>query len=332
MKHALSILIPRARSIISQKRLAFSMIEALLAGSLLALVVFTLSGILIFGQESSRIAGDSQRATALAEEGLEAVRSMSEASFSSLTAGPHGLAVSGGKWQFLGTQDYPEIFTRSLIISDLDANTKVVTSTVSWSASSQRNGSISLVGRFTNWRRVGSSMDSWASTTNPGFDFNSAGWTFVNNWVHKGNGVRSGARKSLGGNSGGYINMSVAAKKNKDEAVYWYQPFTTTVDSPASSTLNLDWKSITFGTTATTYRIYVFIDASSTNPILGTQVWDSGEITGTTAWASAPTIDIAGKIPTAGTYYVKIGAYIMNPNKNATFVTGLDNVTVKWPN
>ena len=166
MKHALSILILRARSITRKKLAAFSMIEALLAGSLLALVVFILSGILIFGQESSRIAGDSQRATALAEEGLEAVHSMSEASFSSLTAGPHGLAVSGGKWQFLGTQDYPEIFTRSLIISDLDANTKAVTSTVSWAASSQRNGSISLTSRFTNWRRIGSPvMGNWASTT-----------------------------------------------------------------------------------------------------------------------------------------------------------------------
>jgi len=142
------------------------MIEALLAGSLLALVVFILSGILIFGQESSRIAGDSQRATALAEEGLEVARNMSEASFSNLTTGPHGLSISGGKWQFLGTEDHPEIFTRSLTVSDLDANTKLVTSNVSWPASPQRTGSISLSSHFTNWRRVGSvAMGNWASTT-----------------------------------------------------------------------------------------------------------------------------------------------------------------------
>lgn len=139
------------------------MIEALLAGSLLALVIFTLASVLIFGQESSRIAGDSQRATALAEEGLEAMRNMSEAAFSSLSSGPHGLVVSGGKWQFSGTEDYTEIFTRSLTVSDLNSYTKAVTSTVRWSASAQRSGAISLASRFTNWRRTG--VSNWASTT-----------------------------------------------------------------------------------------------------------------------------------------------------------------------
>ncbi|PIT94608.1 hypothetical protein COT98_02600 [Candidatus Falkowbacteria bacterium CG10_big_fil_rev_8_21_14_0_10_39_9] len=147
-----------------QKKLTgFSMIEALLAGSLLALVIFTVASVLIFGQESSRIAGDSQRASALAEEGLEAARNMSEASFGSLSAGPHGLVVSGGKWQFSGTEDYTEIFTRSLAVSDLDSYTNAVTSTVNWSASAQRSGAISLTSRFTNWRRAG--FSNWASTT-----------------------------------------------------------------------------------------------------------------------------------------------------------------------
>lgn len=149
---------------IGNKKLAgFSMIEALLAGSLLALLVFTLASVLIFGQESSRISGDRQRAAALAEEGLEVARNMSESSFSSLSAGSHGLAISGNKWIFSGTQDASEIFTRTLIVSDVDSYTKAVTSTVSWVASPQRTGSISLTGRFTNWRRAATS--NWASTT-----------------------------------------------------------------------------------------------------------------------------------------------------------------------
>ncbi len=148
----------------SRKNLSgFSLIEALLAGSLLALVVFTLSSVMIFGQESSRISGDRQRATSLAEEGLEAVRNMSEASFSSLTTGPHGLVISSNKWQFSGTQDNPEIFARTINIADINAYTKSVTSTVTWAASPQRTGSVSLNSRFTNWRRAG--VSNWASTT-----------------------------------------------------------------------------------------------------------------------------------------------------------------------
>lgn len=147
-----------------RKNLAgFSLIEALLAGSLLAVVIFTLSSVMIFGQESSRIAGDRQRATSLAEEGLEAVRNMSESSFSSLTTGPHGLAISSNRWQFSGTQDNPEIFTRTISIADINSYTKSVTSTVTWAASPQRTGTISLNSRFTNWRRVG--VSNWASTT-----------------------------------------------------------------------------------------------------------------------------------------------------------------------
>jgi len=149
----------------SKKIFGFSMIEALLAGSLLAMIIFMLSSVLIFGQESSRIAGDRQRASALAEEGLEAVRNMSEASFASLSTGSHGLAISGGKWQFSGTQDNPEIFTRVITITDVDANTKMATSTVTWSATPGRAGSISVATHFTNWRRVASGIGNWASTT-----------------------------------------------------------------------------------------------------------------------------------------------------------------------
>jgi len=163
MKHVSLILTLKGRLIIRKKVLAFSMIEALLAGSLLVTVVFVLSGILIFGQESSKIAGDRQRATALAEEGLEIVRNMKEASFASLTSGLHGLAISGGKWQFSGVNDSTGIFTRSLIISDLDSYTKSVTSTVSWIANPQRTGLVSLESQLTNWHRAGTS--DWSSTT-----------------------------------------------------------------------------------------------------------------------------------------------------------------------
>ena len=190
---------------------------------------------------------------------------------------------------------------------------------------------IEVTGGVAQLKNIGTNASG--VTTNSAFTTNATGWTFAT-WVHEGSGTPTGSWQSSAGNPTGYYSISLPADKNKNESVYFYQSFTTTVNSPNTATLNIDWKSITFPAAAvTTYKIYAFIDTSSGVPTLGQQVWDSGEITGTTAWASVPTINIASKIPTAGTYYVKIGIYITRPNSNpptATFVSGIDNLVVNW--
>jgi len=191
---------------------------------------------------------------------------------------------------------------------------------------------IEVTGGVARLKNLGGTVSG--STTNAGFDSNSTGWTFVNNWVHMGGGTNTGNYQAAGGNPGGYININEPADKNKTEASYWYQSFTTTVNSPDSATLNLDWQSITFGSSGlVTYKLYAFVDTSSANPTLGTEVWSSGEITSTTSWASVPTINIVSKVPTAGTYYVKLGVYITRTNVNppqSTYVVGFDNALLNW--
>jgi len=148
---------PRAQSAIKENLPGFALVEALLAGSILALVLFIFSSILIFGQESARIAGERQRAMALAEEGLEAARNLAEFSFAGVTTGPHGLVINSGKWQFSGSEDYTGGFTRRLDVADVNSFTKSVTSTVIWKATPQRTGTVAVNTRLTNWRRPGTS-------------------------------------------------------------------------------------------------------------------------------------------------------------------------------
>lgn len=110
----------------------FSLVEAMLAISVFGLLVTVLSGVLIYGQRSSRSGSDRQKATFLAEEGLEAVRNIRDEDFSALVDGQYGLEVSSGQWVLSGTSDESENYTRTIIISSVDADRKQIVSRVEW--------------------------------------------------------------------------------------------------------------------------------------------------------------------------------------------------------
>jgi len=136
----------------------FSIIEVVLSAALFALIATPLVGVIIYGEQSSALAGERARATFLAEEGLEAVRNIRDAGFSSLPAdGNYGLQVSSNQWKFLGlgTTDTTDIFTRQINIATIDANRKTITSTVNWNQTSQRKGSVVLTTRLTYWQKLG---------------------------------------------------------------------------------------------------------------------------------------------------------------------------------
>lgn len=129
----------------------FSLVEVLLAVALLGMIATGFGSALLYGQEGQRIAGERARAVLLAEEGLEAVRNIRDSDYSALVAGTHGLAISAGKWELVGSLDTTGIFSRQLIVSDIDENRKQVTSTVTWQQNLQREGSVQLVTYLTNW-------------------------------------------------------------------------------------------------------------------------------------------------------------------------------------
>jgi hypothetical protein len=90
----------------------------------------------------------------LAEEGLEAVRNIRDHDFSNLTDGTYGLAVSNNQWSFSGSEDITDIFTRQIIISTIDSDTKQARAIVSWQQNQQRTGTAELVTYFSNWADI----------------------------------------------------------------------------------------------------------------------------------------------------------------------------------
>lgn len=142
---------PKARLHI---KTGFSIVEALLAGSLFSLAVSVFIAAIIYGQESTQSAGSLARAANIADEALEATRNIRDNAFSNLTLGDNGLATSSNQWVFSGTQDIVDIFTRqvNVALSGLGSGSRSVTATTTWPATSARSGEASVFSYLTNWR------------------------------------------------------------------------------------------------------------------------------------------------------------------------------------
>jgi len=143
------------------------------------------------------------------------------------------------------------------------------------------------------------------ATLNPSFDVNSNNWNYVD-WET--DDQVSGDRQSSGGNLNGYIRVVVEGKKNKTISGYWQQLFVTTAANPVGL-VNFDWRIPSYVSTGlTSYYLYVFVENTDDEPTLTNYVWRSPLITGATSWVAVSNVDISSKIPTVGTYYLKVAA------------------------
>lgn len=144
----------RIRGHIEYSSKGFSLIEAILASGILALLVTAFVGAWLYGLEATTLSGNRARAVYLAEEALEAAHNIKDNSFSNLINGTFGLIVSGNQYVFSGSSDTTGtsvIFTRQVTISTINASTKQISSTVTWPQNLQRNGLVTLVTYLTNW-------------------------------------------------------------------------------------------------------------------------------------------------------------------------------------
>ncbi len=171
MKQEPSILMKK--EYLTIKKHGFSIVEAILSMAIFMLITTALIGIIIYGKQSTSVAGERARAIFLAEEGLEAVRNIKNEDFTNLIDGTYGLNASTGEWEFSGTSDSTEnFFTREIIISTIDSDRKQIASKVTWQQSVQITGEIFLTTQFTNWSvLIGNQTSSLVvDTTNANLD------------------------------------------------------------------------------------------------------------------------------------------------------------------
>ena len=177
-----------------KKDLGQSSIELLLAIGIFTVLAGTLSFLVLDSYSTGRLANEITVADYLAEEGIEAARSIRDANWDDLAAGNHGLAIAAGKWIFQGTQEditnWLSGGIRSLSIENIDISRKKITCQVSWSFTGNRPQQIQLVTYLTNWQELSEPQleilrptdftDSGGRTTDPQLAFDEqdgATWT-----------------------------------------------------------------------------------------------------------------------------------------------------------
>lgn len=289
---------PKACSII--KPSAFSLVEVILANAVFALLLVGLMGIYLYGEESSMTAGNRNRAILMAEEGIEAVKNIADASFANLVDGTYGLTTTTNQWNLAGSSDVRDIFTRQVTISTVDSKRKAITSTVAWQQNLQRPGSVSAVTRLTNWTTKVSSRSMMVYSKN-------TATPFYRLW----DGTTWGAEQSATNVTGQIEYMVIKFAKNRDEAILGTMDIAGNIQAQIWN--GTTWSTIkTFanvGATNDGYRgfdieyetsgdraIIVFNNANSADPAYA--IWDG------VSWSS--TVSITDPLTTGAPLWIEL--------------------------
>lgn len=131
----------------------FSLVEILVSISIFLVFVIMLGDITVNSIQQSKNAGNRERAVALADEGLEAVRNIRDINFTSLVDGTYGLATTSNKWNLSGSFDVTDIFTRKITVSTMNSTQKKVDTVVTWADQSSTTNTVAVSSYLTDWRK-----------------------------------------------------------------------------------------------------------------------------------------------------------------------------------
>jgi len=139
-----------------------SLVELIIAMAIFGIAVGGIAIFILDNYASGRLSQEITTANFLAEEGLEATKSIRDNKWLDLSSGNHGLALSGpgGPWIFQGeSEDVSSQFgknaTRVITIENIGLGQKKVSSIINWQFSEGRPQEVILVTYLTNWSRSG---------------------------------------------------------------------------------------------------------------------------------------------------------------------------------
>jgi hypothetical protein len=147
-------------------RSGFLLLEVLVGIAIFSVFLTGVGLTLLYGQESSVMGGDRVRAGHAALRALEAARSVRDGSFSSLSAGTHGVAVgSNGKWRFSGSVvTVSGGYVTNVTVTSLASDWVRLAASTKWKHGYARSGSVLLTTELTDWRSARSTGD-WSTLT-----------------------------------------------------------------------------------------------------------------------------------------------------------------------
>jgi len=150
-------------------RRAFSIVEIILGVSLFAIFASAAIAVAVQGLETERLGEEEAVATHYASEGLEALRSIRNTNFSSLSpTATSGIDRVGNVWTLSGTSTTFEKYTRIISITPVSRDTSGnivstggtldplsfhVASAVTWNITPSRTNTITLSTYLNNWKK-----------------------------------------------------------------------------------------------------------------------------------------------------------------------------------
>lgn len=132
----------------------FSLIEVLLALTIVTLTATALVYLTLDSMTSIRASYERVQATYLAQEGIEVIKMFADEDMDQVTTGVHGLAFTGGVWSLSSSSDTTDGYTRQVTITDVATDTKQVVSNVTWPITPARTGNVSFTRGLTDWNNT----------------------------------------------------------------------------------------------------------------------------------------------------------------------------------
>lgn len=137
-----------------KNRAGQSMLEIIIAIGVMVMSISATSGMLLMTERATVGMLKEAQGIAIAEEGIQAAISINDRDTTSLSVGSHGLAINSSSpvmWIFSGTSDVSDGYTRTVVVSSVDADTKKVVVTVTWQPEPNRTAVVEEQVLLTNW-------------------------------------------------------------------------------------------------------------------------------------------------------------------------------------
>jgi type II secretory pathway pseudopilin PulG len=130
------------------------LVDVIVAIALFAIVGSTVLLLLTSQLSSVTSSKNDERALLMAEEGIEAARTIRDADWDSFSPGTYGLSFEDGAWVFSGASDTEGGFTRAVTVTDLSEHERQVDVEVRWGGSSGQERSLALASLLSDWRNL----------------------------------------------------------------------------------------------------------------------------------------------------------------------------------
>jgi hypothetical protein len=260
----------------------FSIIEVILAGSILALIVFGIVSAWLYGEHALIKSGDTGRGVAIASEGIEIMRNLRDFDYDTLQDGTYALTNNGSGWALIPNEkEIIGVYKRFLTIDSDGASKRNITSTVEWTNVDGTPGVISSSTILTNWQQVtkkitkASALEITNVIASPSQNGVIITWTtnkLANSQVEYGTTASYGSTTSVTDTSPMVLNHSVSFSGLLTNTVYHFR--VTSVAATAEQAYSID---ATFRTTAdvTAPVISNIVATPGLNSVVIT--WDTNE-------------------------------------------------------